>query len=428
MRAGAHGAQDRRMQKRLISSAVAAIAVISWTGLALAADEPTDSIDVAKLQLDTESHAYTMEYLSRDSDGDGWTDWYERLDGTDPHDPTSHPGGVRVDLIETTVFVQSLAFPDRFVAIDGLELPTTQDAFGELTDLVGSITGSTTLGKFRDELAKEVSTIAGNLVDDMLSDANKLHELALETGVSEFGRRTNGQNASLLSWEVSGAAGSNGASVSVSTEHGSSSVQIDGNGVTVVNSSDNIVGGNGIEITTVSVNGELVLTVKTEYVNGVVVGKYPSDGSGNPLPPLINPLSTATTVPVAKPVETTATTVVVETTTPATTVAPTEVTTPPSTEAPYTNPDADPIPAPTAQEVEERVAFLSGVRTQYLPTLDLPTELDKDKPGVADPAEPECRQDGCVAFTVIMHPDLDKADGACPRTYCNSGPPNGGRP
>ena len=415
------------MQKRLISSALAATAVISWTGLAMAADEPTDTIDLATLELDTESHAYTMEYLTRDTDGDGWTDWYERLDGTDPNDPTSHPGGVRVDLIDTTVFVQSSAFPDRIVAIDDLEFPTTTDGFGDLTDLIGSITSATTLGKFRDDLVNEVSVIAGNRVDDVLSEANKLHDLARETGVSELGRRTNGQNASLLSWEVSGTAGSNGASASVNTEHGSATVQIDKNGVTVVDSRDNIVSGNGIDITTVSVNGELVLTVKTEYVNGVVVGKYPTDGSGTALPPLVNPLSSATTVPEAKPGDTTATSVPVETSVPAITVAPTEASVPATTVAPYTNPDADPIPVPTAQEVEARVAFLSGVRTRYLPTLDLPTELPKDKPGVADPAEPECRQDGCVAFTVIVHPDLDKVDGACPQTYCNSGPPGGRR-
>lgn len=408
------------MQKQLISSALAAIAVISWTGLAMAADEPTDTIDVATLELDTESRAYTMEYLTRDTDGDGWTDWYERLEGTDPNDPTSHPSGVRVDLVDTTLFVQSLAFPDRIVAIDDLEFPTTKDAFGELTDLVGSITGATTLGKFRDDLVNEVSVIAGDRVDDMVNEANKLHDLARETGVSELGRRSNGQNASLLSWEVSGSAGSSGASASVNTEHGSSTVQINENGITVVDSSDNIVDGNGIDITTVDVNGKRVLTVKTEYVNGTVVGKYPSDGSGAALPPLINPLSSATPTPAPTPTPTPAPE-------PAAAPAAAPAPAPPTTVAPYTNPDADPIPIPTAKEIEARVAFLGGVRTQYLPTLDLPTELDKDKPGVADPAEPECRQDGCVAFTVIEHPDLDKAHGACPRTYCNSGPPNGGR-
>ncbi len=405
------------MQKRLTLLALATIVAVSSTGLAMAADEPSDTIDVAELDLDTGTRAFTLEYTTRDSDGDGWTDWYERLDGTDPNDPASFPGGVRVDVIDTTVFVQSMAFPDRFVAIDGLELPKTENAFGDLTDLVGSITSATTLGKFRDELVKEVSTIAGDVLGDIVSDVDAQHDLTGDASLTELGQRTNGKSASLISWELGGGAGSNSTGASVSSESGSVSVNVDKNGVTTTLFQDNRSGGYGSTTTTVRVNGKLDHTVTSEYAKGKVVKETWTDSSGT----TVNIPSTSAPAP--------ATTIPTETTTPAsteTTVAPTETSAPPTTVGGYTNPDADPTLAPTAAEIEARVAFLGGVRAQYLPTIDLPAELDKDKPGVADPAEPECQQDGCVAFTVVLHPELGRADGACPRTFCNSDPRLGG--
>ncbi len=404
------------MHRTLISTALVAVCVVSSATLAAAADNPPDTVELATLDVEVGSRAYTLEYLTRDSDGDGWTDWYERLDGTDPNDPSSHPGAVRVDVMDATVFVQSHAHPERIVALDDLELPATKDSFGELTDLIASITGTSSLGKFRDELVEGATKIAGDRIGDILSDVATHHERPDPA----LGGRTNGQLTSLISWELGASVGSTGATASLTSERGGVEVKIDQNGITTVDTDDYRVDGTGAEFTTVRVNGTKVMTIHTESVNGTVVGVYPTDASGNPLPPMINPSSSATTVPAdTKPAEAA----------PETTAAPKPAeTTPPTTTGDYSNPDADPVLYPTAAEIEARIAFLSGVKTRYLTTVDLPAELDKDKPGVLDPAEPECRDERCVVFTEITHPDLDRAAGACPRTFCNSDPRLGSNP
>jgi hypothetical protein len=78
----------------------------------------------------------------------------------------------------------------------------------------------------------------------------------------------------------------------------------------------------------------------------------------------------------------------------------------------------------TEEGIRARVDFLRGVNARYRGTIELPKDWEPTKSGVADPAEPDCDQAGCVAFTVFetTPPDTSTA-GACPTTYCTPGKP-----
>ncbi len=299
------------MNRTLICSTLALAGVVAAASLVSAADEPSgpiadrpDTVQLASLDLHTDSRAYTVEYLTRDSDGDGWTDWYERLDGTDPYDPKSFPGGARVDVMDATVFVQSFSHPDRFIALDGIELPVAKDSFGELTDLIASITGTTSLGKFRDDLLKLVNDIGGDRIAGMLSDAAQHHDKE-DLGL---GGRTNGQLVGLISWDWNSSVGSSGASTTLTYGGNAMGATINEKGIATGVTNDYTVDGTGATFTEVRQNGKKVLTIQTEYVNGVVVGIYPTDASGKALPPYIAPVPTPppTAPPAAdpKPVDT----------------------------------------------------------------------------------------------------------------------------
>jgi hypothetical protein len=79
------------------------------------------------------------------------------------------------------------------------------------------------------------------------------------------------------------------------------------------------------------------------------------------------------------------------------------------------NPDADPILVPTEDEVAARVAFLAGVRVRTVQDRpEVGTTEILPEPGVADPAEPECSNAGCLVFVEVQAPRLSNVHGGCP--------------
>ncbi len=371
------------------------------------AADPDRSVE--KLELEITSRTYTAEYLTRDSDGDGWSDWHERLEGTDPNDPSSHPGSVHLDIAHldgaTTVFVQSKAFPDRLVALDGLTLPERVDSVGQLLELVSTITGQTTLGKFSDELDASVKEIGGDALASILADV-PAHHGSVDIAM---GGRTGGQLTVLISVETSNFRfwGDNDG---LHTQNTEAKVDDSGSGIVYIEH---------------SVNGSRVTMTHKHYWKGTHTGSVVYDANGNVIDRSIVPLSDVpTTVAV-----TTATTVAPTTsnTTPETTTVPTTPasTTATTTKGDYVNPDDDSAlwRTPTPSEIEARVAFLIGVRARFGGVLDVPKELNPDKPGVHDPAEPPCSDDRCIAFAEVVAPDLSRQSGGCPPTNCTPGRP-----
>jgi Bacterial TSP3 repeat len=384
----------------IVTAAAAGMVLTNPAAHVVQAADPDRSID--DLELSIASRTYTAEYMTRDSDGDGWSDWYERLQGTDPNDPASRPGAVHLDIAHvdgaTTVFVQSSAFPDHLVALDGLELPERVDSIGQFLDLVSQLTGQTTLGTFRDELDSAVKDAGGgDRLASMLADVSKHHgsvDIAM-------GGRTAGHLTALIS--------AGGYSIGIS---------FSGDGVRITETSDSRdPTGTGHVGVVVSLNGTRESTTHREYKDGVLVFSQTTDAGGSVVDANVTPLSDATT---AAP--TTVKSDPAETTTvpdkPSTTTATT-------TKGDYVNPDDDStmFQVPTLAEAAARLKFLGGVRARYGGVLDIPTEIPKDEPGVHDPAEPPCEQDRCVAFTEITAPDLSRTSGGCPPTYCTAGRP-----
>jgi len=67
----------------------------------------------------------------------------------------------------------------------------------------------------------------------------------------------------------------------------------------------------------------------------------------------------------------------------------------------------------STKEIAERAEFLKGLTGRFGSTIDLPSG-PKEKPGVSDPAEPECKGAFCVLFTVVEAPDLSNVNGGDP--------------
>jgi hypothetical protein len=385
----------------IVTAAAAAMIVANPAAHRAQAADPERSVE--ELELSILSRAYAADYVARDSDGDGWSDWYERLQGTDPNDPASHPAQVHFDIAHldgaTTVFVQSTTFPDHLVALDGLEVPERVESIGQLLDLVSRITGETTLGKFRDELDASVKEAGGgDVLAGVLADVSAHHgsvDIAM-------GGRTGGQLAVLIS--------AGGDDIDIS---------FDGDGVhirTVLDKTDD--NGTGAMFIDDYLNGTLVRHEEKHFKDGTHVGSTVTDGNGNVIDQSIVPLSDVPT--------TVAPTTVKPDTSDTTTVPDKpETTTATTTKGDYVNPDDDSAMwrTPTRAEAEARVKFLGGIRTRYGGVLDIPSEIPKDEPGVHDPAEPECDQHGCVAFTEVTAPDLGRTSGGCPPTYCTPGRP-----
>jgi hypothetical protein len=413
------------MRRALVLTTCTLTGIIASATLARAADPPA-TVETADLTIG--SRAYTSEYATRDSDGDGWTDWTERLEGTDPFDPTSHPDALRVDIVDGTVFVQSPAFPDRLVALDDLELPETKESIGPLLDVVSALTGQTTLGKFRDRLDEELAGIFGDRVGSMLADATTHHD----RGDLQLGTRTNGALATLISAEIGMEGDCIKVEVRSSDDTGHTRTIIRFEPIpnpfttTVTNwSTEKHLDeqGNGTIVTTKTVNLVVQSVTTSTYVNGKIVKLETTDASGTPLEPPIEATptqphhmtpATHTNPPTTEAAESDHG--------PVTTAAPKEPAPETTVAGGYSDPDADPILTPTDQEIEARIEFLIGVKARYGEVLQIPSEPDRDKPGVLDPAEPPCKDDRCVVFVELAIPDVEHVRGACPTTFCNSDP------
>lgn len=384
-------------------------------------DRPDHEIEIVAM----DQHLLSYESLVRDTDGDGWTDWTERLEGTDPNDPKSHPQELRVDLLDGSVYVQSSTFPDRFVVIDLATLPIEKTTFEALADVVGQITGQTSLGKFVSEMrSSELGGRWSDQLDGILAEASTM--TSKDDGT--LGARTGGVLVSLIASGIPGMQGAKDNSfVQFSSDGGDIKITVT---MTDMDSS-----GTGNAYVKEYVNGSLTSSSIISYKNGVAVFGTTTDASGKQTDAAVVPLSSAPPATSAPAPATSAPASSAPASSAPATSAP--ASSAPATSAPassepattekgdYTNPDADQyVVVVTAADVRARVAFLRGVNGNYRSTIELPKDWSPTKSGVADPAEPDCEQSGCVAFTVFMTttPDTSTA-GACPTTYCTPGRP-----
>lgn len=298
------------MRTSPLTIAVAA-GILGAAGLAVQAVHADDGskydTDLEIVALDR--HTASFKALVVDSDGDGWTDWVERLEGTDPNDPASHPQAVRTDLIDGSLYVQSSVFPDRFVVIDIATLPEElgisieKGGIDALADLVGQLTGQTTLGKFVSEMTSSdlLGEWTGQL-DGILADAAK--HMAKDDPT--MGARTGGTLVSLIAAGMPGMQGSK--------DNSFIKMELDGGDVkTTVTTTDLDSTGTGNAYVKEYVNGSLTSSSIISYVNGVAVYGTKTDASGKPIDGAVVPLSST---PASTPATTPATT---PNTTPATT-------------------------------------------------------------------------------------------------------------
>lgn len=419
----AHPNEPSRQARRVLAvrrpgarTAVATAAVLAvtlgGTLVARAAEEPR----LEELELTVSGGYYTAEALQRDSDGDGWTDWYERLQGTDPKDPGSHPGSTYLEVVDTSVFVQSTAFPDRLTVTD-LTLPEGGTAVQGLLGLVTQHGGVSPLGETGKQLAELVTQLTdGGLLAGMLEQSAALH------GKDVVQARTNGMAAALIAegpvsaylgdgWNLQ--AGDNWVRINDATHgqyHKLTREGLYSATADIVNHSD----GKSTTYYTVYLNGKAVRWgyKKWNMDTGEEVEVWYDEATGKQLssssvPPTASPASTADPTPSssggASP-------------SPDASEKPSGAASP-SASTTYENPDVDQasvLRMPTAAEVEARVAFLSGVRARFG---DKPPVLDTElvpEPGVADPMEPECTQSGCIFFVEVSAPRLGNVHGGCP--------------
>ncbi len=406
--------------------------MLATTGAAVraASDEP----DVQTMKLRIEGGLYTSKALTVDSDGDGWTDWAERLNGTDPKDPASHPLASHVEVIGTTAYVQTHGFPDRLAVID-LALPEGTTATADLVTVVGGLAGLSPTGRLHEQLTQGLADLGAGRLAQILEAADKAHS-RVDGG---FGRRTNGMDLSLISmgpsdWETWKKLQEAASFV----QHNDIGVGTTTDGdpyVTVTNSegSQTHVFGPDKEVqstleSTTTLDDGTTVVHWTTLVNGTVVafGKkvtkadgtqeyWDYDGDGNPTGHGTAKTPGQTPAPGATAPAPTST-AGGATPAPSSTSEPKSDPTPSATSSgEYVNPDADPLLLPTADEVAARVAFLTGVRVRVVQnpprTPDVPV---LDEPGVADPEDPGCRDDRCVVFVEVSAPDLSNVTGGDP--------------
>ncbi len=443
-----------------VRTALAGSLAIALAGATALATRAADDPDLQTMKLQTSGGWATWAALQVDTDGDGWADWVERLQGTDPKDPTSHPGHVAVEIVGTTVYVPSVAFPDRLVVVD-LALPEGTNPATDLLDTVGTLAGIAPTGKLHDRLSEDLARLTGgDLLSGMVAAADKAHG-----GDAGFGTRTNGMDLSLISSGLGDWKTVKQIQEGIEfVQHNSIDIGMSTDGdpyVTVGNSegSQTHVFGPGREVSSTLENfatdGDGSKVVHwTHLTNGVVDGfgkkvTHPDgtqeywdyDGDGNLVAhgtvktgsggatsqPSSQPTGQATAQPsssatgAAQPSSTGSS---------STSSDPSSTSTPSSTSSgDYVDPDADPIVVPTDAEIAARVAFLSGVRIRIVQ--DRPQVGVSDllpRPGVSDPAEPGCSEKRCVVFVDIQAPRLSNVTGGDPVNPDWAGYPAGPRP
>lgn len=89
-----------RMKTSPITLAVAS-GLLAVTGLAVQAVHADGGSKYGTEIVALDRHSSSIKALVIDSDGDGWTYWVQRLEGTDPSDPSDHPQAVRLSTCST---------------------------------------------------------------------------------------------------------------------------------------------------------------------------------------------------------------------------------------------------------------------------------------------------------------------------------------
>lgn len=365
-------------------------------------------------KIDASRVSLSAKYAQLDSDGDGWADWYERLEGTDPSDAQSHPNAAVLEIVDERVVVQSAAFPDRLAIIDlqaADRLSTLQSAVSELLTLVQGAQTGTAVGGLRDQMIADLLQLDdSDIVAEILAQVEK--DMAGSGGLEP---RVGGVSAGLISDVEVGTNSGGGRSIKITDGANSKTINYwpksgDITGYTVEYFSG--PAGGTVMIETRTRNGKTEgSTVRTFDRSGALVSTQFYDAAGKPKgPPILSGGSTSSSVPSGGPATTQASG------SPALSApaGSTPVSQTPTTAGDYVNPDADVQRPPTDEELKARAEFLRGLIARFGNTLDLPTELPNNQPGVADPAEPECRDSRCVVFVVVTAPDLHRTAGGDP--------------
>ena len=374
-----------------------------------------DSHRLDDLKFDASRTSLTAESASADSDGDGWVDWYERFEGTDPNDAKSYPGSAQLEIVDGRVVLQSANFPDRFVIVD-LATPEVlskpESAISTLVGLVQNLGKGTSTGSALQSMIQQLGKYGG-----VLPDVNGLiAQTPKEAGGSSvLGPRVGGIPMGLISsltvglndegnmyFVLSYTSEAPDASFSVSVRYDpiTGTDKFLERGLLLFPADD---GYSTIEWC--SYDGTEIYRVrKVIDGEGKVVSTQYFDPNGKPYgPPTTTPPATPVT---AAPV--TATPVTTKTTETSVTT-PVSVTTP-TTAGDYADPDYQRPQRLSDKEIAERVEFLKGLTGRFGSTIELPSG-PTEKPGVSDPAEPECKGVFCVLFTVVEAPDLSNVNG-----------------
>jgi len=425
-----------RLRQALVLATAGALVATTGAAVLAASDEP----EIQSVELRLEGGHYTAKALSRDSDGDGWTDWVERLHGTDPKDPASHPLASHVEIVGTTAYVQSRALPDHLVVID-LALPEGMTKTADLMALVGDLVGLSPTGKLREQLTAGLAELGSGRLEEILKLADEAHSSVADGG---FPGRTNGMDVSLISagpsdWEswkkvMEAVTFVQNNDIGVGTT-------TDGDPYVTVHNRDgsqtHVFGSEGVTSTLINQytldDGTTVQHWET-IQGGVVVGfgkkvtkangsqeywEYDKDGhltahgtaQTPPKSPAPAPTTTAGGAPAPSSQPSSQPTSEPEPSSSASSDPAPSAT----SSGEYVNPDADPLLLPSRGEVEKRIAFLSGVRVRIVQ--DGPQSPEApivDEPGVADPADPECEHQMCPMFVVVSSPDLSDVNGGDP--------------
>ncbi len=187
----AHTFAHSRLARRLsLVGALTLAATIVIAPMTRAADR----LDVRTVSLSTTGSVASRAAMAVDSDGDGWTDWVERLYGTNPKDLSSHPQQVTAEIVGTTVYLQPPAFPDRMVVVS-VSLPEGTLAGSSILPSVTDVAGVTPNSKLGQQLKELLSSLYdGGILSTALASLDKG-----ESSLPGFGAHSNGMDLSLIS-------------------------------------------------------------------------------------------------------------------------------------------------------------------------------------------------------------------------------------
>lgn len=387
---------------------LAGVAAGPLVASAVSADDPPRLDD---LKFDASRTSLTAEAAAVDSDGDGWVDWYERFEGTDPNDANSYPGAAQLEIVDERVVLQSTNFPDRFVIVDLATpevLKTPEAAMPALLGTVQDLRAGTSTGKVLQTMITEFGKYGGSVpsLDGILGETQQ------SSGVSiDLGPRVGGIPMGLISGVYIGINDQGGLSVTLSRtwqardNEVSVSVKLDylpkthdytETGTFLAITED----GGYVTVEWLNFNGTQMYCVrKVHDSSGRLVSKQYFDTNGKPYSPPVpenTPETTAAPVTTVKDTNTTVST-------------PASVSTP-TTVGDYADPEYQRPQLLSPEEMAARAEFLKGLTGRFGSTIDLPPG-PKEKPGVSDPADPECEGPFCVLFTVVEAPDLSNVNG-----------------